>query len=260
MPGSISNYLENKLLDHVFGTAAYTQPSHIYVALSTADPGDDGAGLAEPSENGYARKAHDSWDEAASRLTENTGVVTFNAATGSWGEITHYALFDALTGGNMLAHGALATAKQVVSGNTPSIADGEIEVSFNSGAISTHLANELLDHVFLTGAYSAPSIYVALSTANPGDDGSGLAEPSGNNYARAACATWDAAADGATANTGDITFATPSGSWGEITHVAIMDASSNGNLLWYGTATPNQEPEDGDTVKYAAGDLDVTLS
>lgn len=258
--GSISDYLELELLDHVFGVGAYTVPSNIYVALSTGDPTDDGSGLAEPSGNGYARKDHNSWDAAAARLTENTGVITFAQATGAWGTITHYALFDAITGGNMLAHGSLATSKSVVSGNTPSIADGEIEVSFNSGAISTHLANELLDHVFKVGSYSPPTIYVALSTANPGDDASGLAEPSGNNYARKAHSAWDTAAAGATENTGAITFNTPSGSWGLITYCAIMDALTSGNMLWYGTATPNQTPDDGDTVQYADGDLDVSLS
>jgi len=260
MSGSISDYLENELLDHVFGNGAYSVPTHIYIALSTADPTDDASGLAEPSGNNYARKAHDTWNTAASRALTNDGAITFNQASGSWGEITHYAIFDALTDGNMLAHGALSTSKTVVSGNTPSIADEEIEISFTSGGISTHLANELLDHVFKVGSYSPPTIYIALSTANPGDDASGKSEPSGNGYAREACSGWDAAASGATENTAAITFDTPSGSWGEITHVAIMDALTNGNMLFYGTATPNQTPDNGDTVQYAAGDLDVSMT
>jgi hypothetical protein len=55
--GSFSNYLENELLDHVFGAAAYSAPATLYVGLSTADPTDDDSGLAEPSGNGYARVA-----------------------------------------------------------------------------------------------------------------------------------------------------------------------------------------------------------
>jgi len=256
--GSISDYLELELLDHVFGVA-YSVPANIYIALSTADPLDTGAGISEPSGNGYARKVHNSWDAAAARLTENTGVITFAQASGAWGLITHYAIFDAITGGNFLGHGSLAVSKDVVDGNTPSIADGEIEVSFNTGAISTYLANALLDHVFKVAPYTQPTIHVALSTANPTDDGSGLAEPT-NGYARKAHATWDVAAAGATENTGAITFATPSGTWGLITHCAIMDALTSGNMLWYGTATPNQTPDAGDTVEYADGDLDVSLS
>ena len=53
--GGFSDYWENKILDHIFGKGSYTPPT-IYVGLSTADPTDDGSGLAEPSGNGYARK------------------------------------------------------------------------------------------------------------------------------------------------------------------------------------------------------------
>jgi len=257
--GSISDFLELELLDHVFGTA-YSVPTNIFIALSTADPLDTGAAIAEPSGNGYARKVHNSWDAAAARLTENTGVITFAQASGAWGLITHYAIFDAITGGNFLAHGSLAVSKNVVNGNTPSIADGQIKVSFNSGAISNYLAHELLDHVFKVGSYNQPSIHVALSTANPGDDALGLAEPGSGNYARKAHSAWDVAAAGATENTGALTFNVPSGSWGLITHCAIMDALTAGNMLWYGTATPNQTPDNGDTVEYPAGALDVSLS
>ncbi|RKY08024.1 MAG: hypothetical protein DRP56_04780, partial [Planctomycetota bacterium] len=108
--GSISDYLENELLDHVFGNGTYTVPS-IYIALSTADPTDDASGLAEPSGNGYARVAHSSWNTAASRAIDNNGTITFPQATGSWGTITHYAIFDAATAGNMLAHGSLTDSK-----------------------------------------------------------------------------------------------------------------------------------------------------
>jgi len=254
--GSISDFLEDELIDHVFDTGAYSPPT-IYVALSTTEPADDGTNVTEPAD-GYARVAHSSWDAAASRLTENTGTVTFPQASGSWGTITHYALYDAPTDGNMLGAGALSVSKDVVTGNTPTIADGEIEISFDSGAIATFLANELLDHVFGNGVYSAPTITVALSTADPTDDGSGLAEPS-NGYARPAGGSWDAASGGATENSADISFNTPTGSWGEITHSALM-VSGESDVLFYGTATPNQTPNTGDTVKFSSGELDVAIS
>ena len=261
--GSLSDYSENELLDHVLKVGAYTQPTNIYVALSTADPLDTGAGISEPVGNGYARKVHNAWDAAAARLTENTGVVTFAQATGSWGTITHYALFDAITAGNMLAHGSLTTSKAIVSGNTPSIADGEIDISFNAGAISNYLANALLDHMFKNTAYTVPTnLYVALSTATitDSDTGTTITEPSGNAYARKVYNTWDTAAAGASANSSAITFATPTGSWGLITYSALIDALTLGNMLLYGTATPNQTPDNGDTVEYPTGDYDVAMT
>jgi len=260
--GSIGNYLEDELLDHVLKVGSYSQPT-IYVALSTADPTDDASGIAEPSGNNYARKAHATWNTAASRAITNDGAITFNQASGSWGTISHYAIYDAATDGNMLAHGALSSSKAIVSGNTPSIPDEDIEVSFSAGGISDYLANELLDHVFGVGAYTVPTnLYICLCDAAPTDSstGSTISEPSGNNYSRLNENTWDAASGGATANTGDSTFATPSGSWGEITHSAICDASSDGNMLFWATATPNQTPDNGDTVKFAAGEYDITLA
>ena len=255
---SLSDYLELELLDHVLGTEAYSVPT-IYIALGTGAT--DASLTGEPSGSGYARKAHSSWNAAATRAIDNNGVITFDAATGSWGTMTHYAIFDAATSGNMLAWGVLNTGKAVVDGNTPSIADQEIEASFNTGGVSDFLALELLDHVFGNGVYTAPTLYVALSTVNPGDDGTGNDEPAAANYARKAHASWDVAASGASENTGIITFNVPSGSWGLITHQGLWDnaATETGNMLFYSTATPNQTPDNGDTVQFADGAYDITL-
>ena len=254
--GSISNFLELELLDHVFQVAAYTPPT-IYIALSTADPTDDASGIAEPVANGYARKAHATWNAAATRAITNNGVITFAQASGAWGTITHYAIYDALSAGNMLAHGSLATGKAVVTGNTPSIANVEISVTFSTGGFSDFLALELLDHVFGVGVYTGPTIHVALSTSIPTDAGN-VTEPVGNGYARMAHATWDIAAVGATENTGVITFATPTASWGLCVFAVIYDALTVGNYLARGDIT-DQTPDDGDTVRFNAGALDVTL-
>ncbi len=129
--GSFSNYLENKILDHVFKTASFTVPTNIYVALSTADPTDSGGSIAEPSGNAYARTACNTWDAASGGAIANTGAVTFPTATGSWGTITHFALFDASTAGNMLAHGSLAVSKAITTGDTPKFNAGDIDITLD---------------------------------------------------------------------------------------------------------------------------------
>jgi len=259
--GSLSAYLKNKLLDHVLGVAAYTPASTVYIGLSTADPQDDGSGLAEPSGNGYGRKAI-TFDAAASRKVENGADVTFSQATGPWGTITHYAIFDAATAGNMLAYGSLAEPKQIVNGNTASIAAQEVDIEFLGGDISDYLANALLDFAFRNQAYSQPTIYVALCTAAVGDNdtGSTITEPSGNGYARKAHSSWSAASEGASSNSGAITFNNPTGSWGTCTDVAVLDAATAGNLLFYSDDIVDQAPGTGDTVQFADGDLDITMS
>ena len=129
------------------------------------------------------------------------------------------------------------------------------------GSFADYWENEILDHLFGKGSYTPPTIYVGLSTADPTDDSSGLAEPSGNSYARVATAgaDWNVASDGAIANANDITFPEATGSWGTITHYAIFEAASTGNMLAHGALNVSKSISSGDTAKFAAGDLDVTL-
>jgi hypothetical protein len=262
MMGSLSDYAENALLDHVLGTTPFSVPT-IYIGLSIADPLDDASGNDEPVGNGYTRVAHAAWDAATARAIENTGTCTFPTASGSWGELTHWTIWDAATVGNMLAHGSLAAPKTVVSGNTPSIADAEMVVTFSAsgsgGGWMNFLVHEVLDHVFGNGTYAAPSIYWGLSTTTPADDGTGITEHAGDGYARELHAAYDAAAAGASENTGAITFDAPSASWGTITHCVAFDALTVGNALMWGDV-PDNLVGVGDTVSFADGALDLTLS
>ncbi len=135
--GSFSDYLEDALLDHVFGTGsgkllAYTQPDK-FIALSTTTLYDTTSGslISEPSAAAYARVEMATWDIAASGATENTNVITFAQATASWGTITDFAICDSsVTGtGNVLAYGALTISKSVASGDTPKFATGDIDIT-----------------------------------------------------------------------------------------------------------------------------------
>lgn len=123
--GSFANFIEDKFLDHLVGKTSYTMPT-AYVGLSTADPLDDASGLAEPSGNGYARvaTAGADWNASSGGSISNANDITFPEATGNWGTITHFALFDAISGGNMLAHGSLTTSKTIESGEIAKFAGG----------------------------------------------------------------------------------------------------------------------------------------
>jgi len=124
---AMSDYLENKVLDHVLGTTSYTMPTTVYVGLSTGSFADDNSGT-ELTGNGYARQSI-AFDAAASGTTDNTSNVDFPAATGSWGTVSHYGLFDALSGGNLLIHGAFTTSKTVATGDILRIAAGELDIT-----------------------------------------------------------------------------------------------------------------------------------
>jgi hypothetical protein len=130
--GSFSDYTENKVLDHVVGKTSFTMPT-AYIGLSTADPTDDASGLAEPSGNGYARvtTSGSDWDAASGGATANATVLTFPEATGSWGTVTHFALFDAATSGNMLAHGTLDASRAITSPQIPRFSIGELDITLS---------------------------------------------------------------------------------------------------------------------------------
>ncbi len=98
---------------------------------------------------------------------------------------------------------------------------------------SDYLNSEIAKHVFGKATYTAPAhLYLVLSTADPLGDGSGLAEPSGGDYAPVETdpADWTESG-GVVTNNVEITFATPTGSWGLLTHVALKDAAAAGNLI-----------------------------
>jgi len=103
------------------------------VALSTADPTDDGSGFAEPSGNGYARvqTSASDWNAASGGSLDNADDVNFEQATGNWGTITHFALFDAATGGNMLAYGSLSQPKTIGASDTAQFEAGDMDISLD---------------------------------------------------------------------------------------------------------------------------------
>lgn len=144
---AMSDFLENKLTDWLFrgqaigitgaSAAAGTGPTSLYVALLTAAPSDTGGGT-EVTGGSYARVAVTSalanWagtqaaastiaSSGSSGTTSNNGTVTFPAPTATWGSVTHFGIYDALTAGNLLIYGALTAAKTVNSGDAaPSFA------------------------------------------------------------------------------------------------------------------------------------------
>jgi hypothetical protein len=126
---SFSDYLENKLLDHAFRNVAYTPPAAVYVALYTAAPSDSGGGT-EVSGNGYAR-VEATFGAASGGEISNSSAVTFDPATGSWGEITHFGIFDAASSGNLLDHGALTTPKTIDAEDTADFAVGILTVTLD---------------------------------------------------------------------------------------------------------------------------------
>jgi hypothetical protein len=124
-----SNYLENKVLDHVLRNTSYTSPTTVYVGLFTTDPTDAGSGT-ECTGSAYARQVL-SVTTASGGIVTSSADVTFPQATGSWGTITHIGLLDALTSGNLLMHTPLTTSKSIDNGDILKISSGNLTVTLD---------------------------------------------------------------------------------------------------------------------------------
>jgi hypothetical protein len=128
-------YLDNKLNDEAFGNAAFTPAATLYVALSTTTPTQAGASFTEPSGYAYARAAvinnATNWPASSNGSKSNGAAINFAQATGSWGTVTYFGIFDAVSGGNLLAYGALNNSQTVSNGDTLSFAVGALTITLN---------------------------------------------------------------------------------------------------------------------------------
>jgi hypothetical protein len=125
----MSNYLENALLNGTLNATTYTAPTTVYVSLWTSNPNDDGSGT-EVSGGSYARTAVSfATASGTSGQVLNDAVVEFPTATASWGVVGWIGINDAASGGNLLYHTALDTAKTIDSGDIFKIATGNLSVT-----------------------------------------------------------------------------------------------------------------------------------
>lgn len=127
-----SNYLEQKLLDHVFGGPTYTPPATLYFALYTAAPTDSGGGT-EITGNGYARAAitnnTTNFGAATGSGKTNASPVIWPIPTASWGTAVALGVFDAASGGNLLYWGLLTTNRLINLGVAPRIEIGGLVIT-----------------------------------------------------------------------------------------------------------------------------------
>ena len=125
---SFSNYLETKVLDHVFGGTAYTAPATLYLGLFTANPNEDGSGT-EVSGGGYVRQSV-AFNVSGNEAT-NTAAVEYPTATANYGTVSHVGIYDASTSGNLIAYAALTSAKTIETGDVFRVPTGDLDITLD---------------------------------------------------------------------------------------------------------------------------------
>lgn len=137
---SFSNFLENKLLDHVWSNTAMTVSGTLYVGLATASMSDTTTGITvtEPSVSAtaYARVSVTNnltnWPAAANGTKQNGTAINFPTATGNWGTVTDFFIADNVYNtGQIMGWGVLTTSKTISSGDTASFAISAITITLD---------------------------------------------------------------------------------------------------------------------------------
>lgn len=125
---SFTNDLETRVLQWALTAGSPTRPTAWYVGLFTAAPSDTGGGT-EVSGGSYARQSVAF--TVSGNLATNSAAIEWPAATADWGTITHIAVFDALSSGNMLVHAALTASKTISTGDVLRIPLGDLDITLD---------------------------------------------------------------------------------------------------------------------------------
>lgn len=125
---SFSNAFETTVLTWAFTTSAATRPTTWFIALYTVAPGEAGGGT-EVTGGSYARQAVTF--TVTGDTASNNANVEWPAATAGWGTVAAVGVFDASSGGNLLAYANLTASRTVNSGDVFRILSGDLDITLN---------------------------------------------------------------------------------------------------------------------------------
>ena len=230
-------------LDHLLGQAELPFPAGVYLSLHRDDPTEFGLLTDEFSGDGYARMRIDQLLADAileSGQISNSAPIVSAVPTQDWPEVTHHGISHSASGGT-LVYQAPTVASRVVEAGDPYRVDLGQFVCAELGNKTLFARKAWLDHVFGRHAYAFPDhIWLALLTASPTIDGDLDDELSGGGYARVDIINLLSAADlttGELTNSAEVLFAPATANWPAVTHLALVDAETGGNVLYFGAAS-----------------------
>lgn len=126
-----TTYFLNLVAGNLFRTETTPPiPSEMWIGLSTTAPTINGGNVNEPSgSTGYSRMKLENLSKPTAGVVTNTANIDFNESTASWGTVTHFVIYDAQNGGNLLQYGALSTPRSVEAATIMTIKTGYLNLS-----------------------------------------------------------------------------------------------------------------------------------
>lgn len=255
-----TDYFETLILNLARGISA-TAPTTMYLALYLNDPSDTGKGT-EVSYSGYARQPILFSAPAASgggMAIQNTEVITFAKAAVDVGNATYVGVLDSLTGGNMYVYGPLTEALPIQANVSPVVRANSIKW-ITSGKLSNAYKTKILN--LMRGISCVGFVpYLALCSGSPE---SGGAEFVGNAYERMQVTFGSPAAQSGGAmmmeNSAAISSPVATGTWGNLTHIALYDAADSGSPYLIDGANPITLMSKDKAVLYEVGALKFSIN
>ena len=127
---SLSNTFETHTLNYLFTTTSVTRPTAWYIALFTSNPAEDASGT-EVSTSGTAYARQSATFTVSGNEATNSAAIEFPTATASYGTVTHIGVYDASTGGNLIAYAALTTSKAIDTGDVLRLPANELDITMD---------------------------------------------------------------------------------------------------------------------------------
>lgn len=134
-------------------------------------------------------------------------------------------------------------------------------------SFSDYSENKVLNYLLRGEVFAVPNLYVALMTSSNGLESNTPAAQtevgtSGTGYARVAVPSYtgfSAATSGQSSNVSTFEFPVAQTDWGTISHAALMDAETGGNVIWWSALSAPRVVYSGDTIRFAPNTLSIIL-
>ena len=127
-----TTYFLNLVAGNVLGTKVTPAiPTKYYIGLSQTAPAIDGSNVSEPptASTGYSRVELIGLSEPVDGIVTNEAEIAFSESVSSWGTVTHFAIYDAQSNGNLLMYGPLSAARTVEAGTMMIIRPNALKLS-----------------------------------------------------------------------------------------------------------------------------------
>lgn len=258
----MTNTFERMVLNTMLGTTAQA-PAQVYVALFLSSPTESGQGGTEVSYQDYARQPLNLSAPVVNGTTvtvSNTEDIAFVVPNTSAGTVTHVAIMDAVTGGNVLVYAAIPNPIALTMETQPKFLIGDIVLTMAGGNMHPNFKAKVLN--LLRGTNIAGfEPYLALYGGDPTASG---AELNGSGYARLPLVFEEPAEQVSgqmrTVNTNQVATAAATSDWGIWTHGVIMDGATGGNPVWYRANAGSYNMNNGARANVAAGAVVIGIN